>query len=162
MGTLYMARGLGAMLGPLLARRFVGETPEAMARTISVAFFVSASFHLTFAYMPTLWFAAAALFLATMAANVLWVFSSTLLQLSVQDAYRGRVFATDFALFTIVMSVSTFLTGWSLDHSAATPRTLAAILGGLLFLPGLFWLPITLRQQPALSASSAAPGETQS
>jgi MFS family permease len=161
MGTLYMTRGLGAMLGPLLARRFIDETPEAMGRTISVAFCISASFHLAFAYMPTLWLAAAALFLATMAANVLWMFSSTLLQLSVPDAYRGRVFATDFALFTIVMSVSTFVTGWSLDHSAATPRTLAAILGGLLFLPGLLWLPTTLRRQPALSSSSAAPGETQ-
>jgi len=160
MGILYMARGLGAMLGPLLARRFVGETPAAMARTLSVAFFISASFHLTFAYMPTLWLAATALFLATMAANVLWVFSSTLLQLSVPDAYRGRVFATDFALFTIVMSVSTFGTGWSLDHSAATSRTLAAILGGLLFLPGLLWLPTTLRRQPALSSSSVAQGET--
>jgi hypothetical protein len=111
--------------------------------------------------MPSLWLAAAALLLATMAANVLWVFSSTLLQLSVPDAYRGRVFATDFALFTVVMSVSTFVTGWSLDHSTATPRTLAAILGGLLFLPGFLWLPTTLRQQPALSSSSAAPGETQ-
>jgi hypothetical protein len=161
MGTLYMARGLGAMLGPLLARRCVGEAPEAMGRTISVAFFISASFHLAFAYMPTLWLAATALFLATMAANVLWVFSSTLLQLSVPDAYRGRVFATDFALFTIVMSVSTFMTGWGLDHSTATPRTLAAILGGLLFLPGLLWLPITLRRHAALSSSSAAPGETQ-
>jgi len=110
--------------------------------------------------MPTLWLAAAALFLATMAANVLWVFSSTLLQLSVSDAYRGRVFSTDFALFTIVMSVSTFTTGWSLDHSAATPRTLAAILGGLLFLPGLFWLPTTLRRQSVLSAPSVAQEET--
>jgi MFS family permease len=161
MSTLYMTRGLGAMLGPLLARRFVGEAPETMGRAISVAFFISASFHLAFAYMPTLWLAAAALFLATMAANVLWVFSSTLLQLSVPDTYRGRVFATDFALFTIVMSVSTFITGWSLDHSIATPRTLAAILGGLLFLPGLLWLPTTLRQQPAFSSSSAAPGDTQ-
>ena len=160
MGILYMTRGLGAMLGPLLARRFIGETPEAMGRTISLAFFISASFHLAFAYMPTLWLAAAALFLATMAANVLWVFSSTLLQLSVPDTYSGRVFSTDFALLTVVMSISTFCTGWSLDHSAATPRPLAAILGGLLFLPGLFWLPTTWRRQPAFPASSAAQGET--
>jgi len=163
-GSLYMTRGLGAMLGPLLARRLIGETPEAMLHTISVAFGISASFHLAFAYMPTLWLAAAALFLATMAANVLWVFSSTLLQLSVPDAYQGRVFAADFALFTIVMSVSTYVTGWSLDHSVATARTLAAILGGLLFLPGLFWLSTTLRQPavfPTSSAASAAPGETQ-
>src|SRR5262249_17732913 len=109
---------------------------------------------------PTLWLAAAALFLATMAANVLWVFSSRLLQLSGPDAYRGGVFAKDFALFTVVMSVSTLVTGLSLDHSAATPRTLAAILGGLLFLPALLWLPTTLRQPSTLSASSAARGET--
>ena len=160
LGSLYMARGLGATIGPLLARRLIGETPQAMLRMISVAFGISASFHLAFAYMPTLWLAAAALCVATMAANVLWVFSSTLLQLSVPNAYQGRVFATDFALFTVVMSVSTFVTGWSLDHSAATPRTLAAILGGLLFLPGLLWLPTTVRQSSALSASSAAPGET--
>lgn len=149
LGSLYMMRGLGAMLGPLLARRLVGETPSAMLRTISAAFVMSASFHLAFAYMPTLWLAAAALFLATMAANVLWVFSSTLLQLSVPDTYRGRVFSTDFALFTIVMSVSTFGTGWSLDHGIATARTLAAILGGLLFLPGLWWFSLTWRRQPA-------------
>ena len=160
MGVLYMTRGLGATLGPLLARRLIGETPEAMLRTIGAAFCISASFHLAFAYMPTLWLAAMALFLATMAANVLWVFSSTLLQLSVPNVYQGRVFSTDFALLTIVMSVSTFVTGWSLDRSAATPRTLAAILGGLLFLPGLLWLLTTLRQSSALSASSAAPGET--
>ena len=159
MGILYMTRGLGAMLGPLLARRFVGETPAAMERALSLAFFISASFHLTFAYMPTLWLAAAALCLAAMAANVLWVFSSTLLQLSVPDAYRGRVFATDFALFTIVMSVSTFMTGWCLDHSVATPRTLAAILGGVLFLPGLLWLPATLRPPSTSSTSSRIQGE---
>jgi hypothetical protein len=159
MGILYMTRGLGAMLGPILARRLVGETPVAMERTLSLTFFISASFHLTFAYMPTLWLAAAALFLATMAANVLWVFSSTLLQLSVPDAYRGRVFATDFALFTIVMSVSTFMTGWSLDRSAATPRTLAAILGGVLFLPGFLWLPVALRPPSALSIDSRVQGE---
>ena len=106
--------------------------------------------------MPTLWLAAAALFLATMAANVLWVFSSTLLQLSVPDTYRGRVFSADFALLTIVMSVSTFGTGWSLDHGIATARTLAAILGSLLFLPSLVWLSTTLHPPSALSASPAS------
>jgi MFS family permease len=162
MGLLYMSRGVGATLGPLLARRLIGDTSQAMLRTISPAFLLSASLHLAFAYMPTLWLAAAALCLATMAANVLWAFSSTLLQLSVPDAYRGRVFATDFALLTVVMSVSTFLTGWSLDHGAASPPTLAAILGGVLFLPGLLWLPMAFRPHAARSAPSAAPGEPQS
>jgi len=146
MGSLYMTRGLGALLGPLLARRLVGEQPAAMYRTIGVAFLISGGFHIVFAYMPTLLWASAALLVAAMASNVLWVFSSTLLQLSVPDTYRGRVFAADFALFTVVMAVSTFLTGWGVDHGAVTPRSMAALLGALLCLIGLGWLPLSMRQ----------------
>ncbi|MGE3539873.1 MAG: MFS transporter [Candidatus Tectimicrobiota bacterium] len=155
MGTLYMTRGLGAMLGPVLARHWLGEDPSRMLRAISVAFGCAAACYVAFAYMPSLWLAACALCLATMASNVLWVFSATLLQQSVPDAYRGRVFATDFALFTIVMSLSTLLTGWSLDQLWTTPRTAAAILGALLLLPALFWLPTTLRPDTALPAPDA-------
>lgn len=145
-GVLYMSRGLGAMCGPLLARRLVGETSEAMLRALCVTFGVSATFHLAFAAMPTLWLAALALFPATMAANVLWVFSSTLLQIHVPDTHRGRVFAMDFAGLTIVMSLTTLATGWGLDQQWASPRLLAAILGGILFLPALYWLPTAWRR----------------
>ena len=86
-----------------------------------------------------------------MASNVLWVFSSTLLQLSVPDTYRGRVFATDFALLTIVMALSTFVTGWALDHIGLSPRTVTLGLGGLLCVPGFLWmLPSARREARAL------------
>jgi hypothetical protein len=101
---------------------------------------------MVFAYMPMLLWASAALLAAAMASNVLWMFSSTLLQLSVPDAYRGRVFAADFALFTVVMAVSTFLTGWGIDHGVITPRGMAALLGALLCLIGVGWLPLSMRQ----------------
>ncbi len=145
MGTLYMTRGVGALLGPVLARRYVGEASARMVRALSVAFFLSAGFHVAFAYMPTLWLGALMLCCATMASNVLWVFSTTLLQQQVPDAYRGRVFAADFALFTMVMAVSTLLTGWSLDQQFTTIRFTAALLGALLLFPACFWLPTTLR-----------------
>ena len=140
MGTLFMARGLGALIGPLLARRLVGEEPQRMVGTIGAAFVLTGGFYVLFGATPTLTWAALALFMATMTSNVLWVFSSTLLQISVPDAYRGRVFAADFMLFTIVMAVATLATAWGLDHTALTPRALAAISGGLLVLSGIFWL----------------------
>jgi MFS family permease len=140
MGVLYMARGVGATLGPLVARRIVGEAPTAMFRMIGYAFLAMAGLYVVFAAMPTLWLAAAALCLGTMASNVLWVFSSTLLQLSVPDAYRGRVFSTDFALFTILMSISTFCAGWALDHFEISVRVLTAIIGCILLMPGIWWL----------------------
>ena len=122
MGTLFMARGLGALLGPLLARWLVGEEPQTMVGAIGIAFVLTGGFYMLFGATPTLAWAALTLFMATMASNVLWVFSSTLLQISVPDAYRGRIFAADFMLFTIVMTLATLATAWGLDHTALTPH----------------------------------------
>jgi hypothetical protein len=140
MGMLFMARGLGALLGPLLARRLVGEEPQTMVGTIGAAFVMTGGFYVLFGATPTLAWAALALFMGTMASNVLWVFSSTLLQISVPDTYRGRVFAADFMLFTVIMTLSILATAWGLDSAALTPRTLAVVSGGLLVLSGIFWL----------------------
>ena len=124
MGMLFMARGLGALLGPLLVRRLVGEEPQTMVGTIGAAFVMTGGFYVLFGATPTLAWAALALFMGTMASNVLWVFSSTLLQISVPDTYRGRVFAADFMLFTVIMTLSILATAWGLDSAALTPRTL--------------------------------------
>jgi MFS family permease len=160
MGLLYMVRGIGATCGPLVARYLVGEKPEAMYRAIGVAFVFMASLYVVFSRMPTLVTAAVALCLGAMAANVLWVFSSTLLQLSVPDGYRGRIFATDFALLTIVMTLSTFLTGWAMDHFAIGPRPITTLVGLVLFLPGLWWLWCVARGAgpPAVPVSQSQTG----
>jgi predicted MFS family arabinose efflux permease len=146
MGMFYMVRGIGAVCGPLVARRLVGEAPRAMYQTIGVAFGLMAALYIVFASMPTVSAAALALCLGTMAANVLWVFSSTLLQISVPDTYRGRIFATDFALLTVLMALSTFVVGWAMDHMGFSPRVLATMLGCLLLLPAAFWLLPSVRR----------------
>jgi predicted MFS family arabinose efflux permease len=152
LGILYMTRGMGAVLGPILARRLVGEEALAMSRAIGIAFLITGGFYMIFAHTPTLLWAAGALFVAYMAGSVLWVFSSTLLQIYVPDAYRGRVFAADFSLFTVVMATSTFVTGWGLDQVDVSPRTLATLLGSVLLLPGFLWLsPISRRAMAPLS-----------
>ncbi|GIX47294.1 MAG: MFS transporter [Candidatus Tectimicrobiota bacterium] len=140
LGVLYMTRGLGAAVGPVLARRLAGERPAAMEQAIGWAFGLTGSLYVAFAHTPTLLAAALVLCLAYMAASVLWVFSTTLLQVWVPDAYRGRVFAADFALFTFTMAVSALLTGWAADTLALSPRTLATVLGILVLLPAGFWL----------------------
>ena len=111
-----------------------------MVGTIGGAFLVTGGFYVVFGATPTLAWAALALFMATMASNVLWVFSSTLLQIAVPDDYRGRVFAADFMLFTVIMTLTILATSWGLDHAALTPRALAVISGGLLVLTGALWI----------------------
>ena len=155
-GMVYMMRGIGAVAGPIVARRIVGEQPQAMHRAIGLAFLAYAVTTALFAHMPTLYTAAGVLCLAAMAANVLWVFSSTLLQLSVPDTYRGRVFAADFAILTVLMAVSTWVTGWALDHMDLHLRTVATILGIVLLVPGLLWvLPPSRRLSQSLIPSEA-------
>ncbi len=152
MGMVYMVRGIGAVAGPVLARRLVGEQPQALYRTIGVVFFVVAVLYGLFAHMPTFYMGLGVLCLSAMAANILWVFSTTLLQLRVPDAYRGRVFAADFAILTILMAASTLITGWALDHMSLQLKTVSMIVGIILLAPGLMWLsPSSRRLSQSLS-----------
>ncbi len=138
-GLLYSFRGLGAAAGPILAWHFLGESKRAMYRGISLSFFLAAAAYISFSHAPTLLWAAPFVLLGHMGGSVQWVFSTTLLQKVVPDAYRGRVFAAEMALLTLVLSLSTYLTGRGLDNGT-DPRLLALRLALLFLLPGLFWL----------------------
>ena len=49
--------------------------------------------------------------------SILWVFSTVLLQLEVPDRFRGRVFAAELALVTLMSSISSYWTGYELDRA---------------------------------------------
>ena len=42
---------------------------------------------------------------------MLWVFSTVLLQMSVPDRFRGRVFAAELALMMVVSALSSYACG---------------------------------------------------
>jgi hypothetical protein len=67
-----------------------------------------------------------------------WVFSTTLLQLNTEDRFRGRIFAADFALLTLSISLSATAVGFGMDHGVA-PRVAALALGCVMFLPAVLW-----------------------
>ena len=138
-GILYAARGLGSGIGPLLARRLGGDSARAMRRAILPAFLCAGSFYIVFSYAPNLPLAVITLLCAHIGGSVLWVFSTTLLQLAVPDRFRGRVFAAEWALVTLSMSASSFFTGWALDLPDMDPRLIARVLGGVFMIPGLLW-----------------------
>jgi hypothetical protein len=138
-GILYSFRGIGALLGPLLAWHFMGESRPAMYRAISLSFFISSGAYLLFAQAPTLFWALPCVLIGHLGGSIQWVFSTTLLQKTVPDTFRGRVFAAEMALLTLVLSLSTYFTGVGLDNGT-DPRLLAIRLAVLFLLPGSFWL----------------------
>jgi MFS family permease len=139
-GLLYAARGAGALIGPLVANLFAGGSPRVMRRVISIAFFIGAAFYLAFAHAPTLSLAALFAVGAHAGGSIQWVYSTALLQMSVPDRFLGRVFALELAMLTLAMSLSTYFTGWGIDHAGLSPRQMATILGLSFLVPGVAWL----------------------
>ena len=137
-GILYSMRGLGAAIGPILVWRLLGESDRDMYRSIGLAFFMACLSYLAFSQAPTLAWAALFVFLGHVGGSVQWVFSTTLLQKAVADQYRGRIFAAEMALLTLVLSISTYLTGAALDWGF-DPRDVTMVLALLFLLPGAAW-----------------------
>ena len=106
LGLLYAAAGLGAILGPLAANLFVDGTTRTLQNAIGLAFVTVSLGWLLFGWAPSLPIAMAALLLRHMGGSTNWTYSNVLLQLRVPDRFLGRVFALDFALFTLAMALS--------------------------------------------------------
>lgn len=138
-GVLFTARGLGTAMGPILARRFSGETRKQMQTAIGIAFLIGGAFYIAFAVSRSLVLALIFLAIAHAGGSILWVFSTVLLQRSVEDQFRGRVFAAELALLTLTMAASNYLVGELIDRFGFSPRVVTVGVGILFLLPGLAW-----------------------
>jgi len=141
-GLFYAMRGLGAAVGPLLAWRLLGESIPAMRRAIGLAFLLSAGAYLSFSRAGSILPAALSVFVGHTGGSIQWVFSTTLLHRLVDPPFRGRVFAAEMGLLTLVLSLSTWLTGAALDQGS-DPRHVVAVLASLFLLPAAGWFVLS-------------------
>jgi hypothetical protein len=138
-GVLYAARGIGTGVGAVGARRLSGADPRRLQRTLAPSFAAVGLSYASLAVVPNLWLAALAVAAAHAAGGLLWVSSAVLLQSSVPDTFRGRVFAIEFALLTLISSTTAYATGLALDWAGIGPRALAAGLGAAFLVPACAW-----------------------
>lgn len=138
-GVLYAARGIGTAIGPFAARRFGGETRTRMQTAIGISFIIGGIFYVAFGSAKNFIFAIVVLAIAHTGGSILWVFSTVLLQQSVEDNFRGRVFAAELALLTLTMAASNYVTGEMLDRYHLSPRAVTIGIGVFFLLPGLAW-----------------------
>lgn len=138
-GVLFTARGIGTAVGPIVARRWTGETRKQMQNAIGIGFLIGGVFYIAFAVSRS--FALALLFLAIAhtGGSILWVFSTVLLQREVEDKFRGRVFAAELALLTLTMAGSNYLVGELMDRFGFSARMVTVGVGTFFLLPGLIW-----------------------
>src|SRR3989442_5204435 len=138
-GVLFTARGIGTAVGPIVARRWAGETPKQMQNAIGIAFLIGGVFYIAFGVSRSFTLALLFLVIAHCGGSILWVFSTVLLQREVEDKFRGRVFAAELALLTLTMAASNYFVGELMDRFGLSPRIVTAGVGTFFLLPGLIW-----------------------
>ncbi len=134
MSILLGGRGLGAMVGPLIAARWAGERDDRLRIGILFGYLTIAFGYGVLGASRSVWMAAVCAMLAHMGGSTVWVFSTTLLQLHTEDRFRGRVFAADLGLGSLTFAVTAYLAGRFLD-AGISARMVATSTGLLMLLP---------------------------
>jgi predicted MFS family arabinose efflux permease len=148
-GLLFAARGLGAMLGPMLVRGVIGATParRAIVLVCALSTVTFCGFYAVFPLSHVFAVAAGLVVLAHLGGGAQWSISTYGLQRETPDAFRGRVMSLDYGLATLSIGASAIAAGVLADAcgEAAATWWLAVIGGGY----GVAWLAWSL---PAVRA----------
>jgi MFS family permease len=167
-GLLLAARGLGVVAGPFVANRLLttwgarggpggeraGGTPAVPGILLAcgLAGVVYGAGYLVVGTAPVLAVAVAGALVAHLGGGAQWTLSTYGLQAAVPDYIRGRVFAADFALVTVTMSLSLVVSGALAEVTGPRPPTL--LLAGVSFLWGVAYLTVTRSLRRAQAAAA--------
>ena len=139
MSLLMGARGVGALVGPLIASRIAGDRHARLRLGILAGFLFAMTGYLMLGFSQSLALAVVAVAIAHGGTSTDWVFSTTLLQVYTTDRFRGRVFAAEFGLCMLTISASSYAAGLAIDWGAP-PRAVAIAMGAVMVAPALGWI----------------------
>lgn len=150
MSLLLGARGLGALLGPLFTAPWAGSWKHRLETAIFWGYLGTAAGYALLGVSAHLWQACLCVMLAHFGSSMVWVFSTTLLQLQSDDRFRGRVFAADLGLCMFTIAAGAYLAGRFVDWGYAA-RHVASFTGMLMLVPALLW-GLAIRRNSAAAA----------
>jgi MFS family permease len=152
-GLMYSARGVGALVGPLLLRRRATE-PSRLYGVLAGSMAVFGLGYLALALTSWFWLVLVLLTVAHAGGGANWTLSTYGLQAVVPDALRGRVFSADYTLATLIIAGSQVAFGLLSDVVPA--RDLLAASGAIVLLyAGCWWLATRRLRTPAPSLVTA-------
>jgi hypothetical protein len=153
MSLLMACRGVGAIVGPLIGGYWACGLVPRMRWGILYGFIAAGLGYISLGLAPNLPIAGIAVIAAHAGGSVLWVFSSTLLQLQTDDRFRGRVFSAEFGFAVLTMSMSSYTAGWLVDRGVPIGQV-SICVGFAVMLPMLLWAYVLTR--PALTSIAPA------
>jgi MFS family permease len=149
-GLMYGVAGLGTGVGPIVVRRLTGDHRRRLRAAIAWTYVTASVGLCVMAPLAGFLLFLVGLFVRGVAGGINWVFSTQLLMQSVVGEVRGRVFGTEFALFTLAQAIGTGVGGWAIDNSGLGAAGLLWLSALLMTVPGLLWalwLAMTDRRQ---------------
>jgi MFS family permease len=146
-GVLFMARGIGTGIGPVLVRWLFTERRRWPA-VIGGAIAFCGACYLTVGLLP--WSPATAsiaglcalVIVAHAASGGNWVLSTVMLQKRTVDRYRGRIFSTEWLLVMLAESASILTASLLLEAGWLGLDGALQAFGGLQVVCGLLWIAV--------------------
>src|SRR5699024_6467636 len=145
-GLLYSARGIGTGIGPVIGRRiFTAE--HGWVRAIGLCMVFGGAMYVMVGATGSLLIMLLFVFIAHMASGASWVMSTVLLQRRTPDTFRGRIFSTEWLLYTLAQSVSVLTASWILENEILSIQQTIMIFAAMLSVAGIIWhFTITKRE----------------
>lgn len=139
MGVMFAVVGLGTGIGPIVARRYTKDDAGSLRSAIAVGFGMIVLGVAVMACLTNFATVLLGILLRGVGGGIVWVFSTQLLMQMVPGDFRGRVFATEFALFTLMGAISAAATGWAIDQPALGVGGTLWVMVGLCLAPAILW-----------------------
>lgn len=143
LGIMYAATGVGTGLGPIVMRNFTQDRVDALRRALLFGYGLAIMGTAIAGSLVSFPVVLAGLSLRGIGSGILWVFSSQLLLQQVAGHVRGRVFATEHALFMLGGAAGSALGGEYLDVFGVAGSMWW--MAGLGLVPALLWCGWLLR-----------------
>ena len=139
LGLLYAARGIGTGIGPIIARQYFTDEGQWIV-VMGASITLSGTMYLVVGLTDLWWMMFVFVLLAHAASGANWVTSTVLLQKRSHDNFRGRVFSTEWLLFTLGNSLSVILASILLEWQLFELQQLITLYAAGLIVAGLLWL----------------------
>lgn len=139
LGLMYAVTGIGTGIGPIVARRFTGDREGPLRRAITISYVIAAVGVVMIAPLTGFGLVLIGTVLRGVGGGIGWVFSTQLLLQKLPDRVRGRVFSTEFAMFTLASAISAAGGGWMLDNTELGISGMLWVMAILTLIPGFLW-----------------------
>jgi predicted MFS family arabinose efflux permease len=155
--VLFVAMGIGGVLGAPVARRFNSAAGASLGDRMGRSLLFDGCGLFLFSFLPGLWAAAAILVAREVNFAIWWTAQQTLLMTSTDDRFSGRVFASFETITTLAMVASMLMAGAAADGLGIRP--VAAGGGAMIIFAGALWFILSSRQGRRSREISLPPAE---